>query len=401
LHFAIRHSRFVRRARVTASNGLNVILNVDAITAPLTGIGRYALELARGLARHEAIEALRLYSAYRWVADPAHALAANRTIAAVRRNVPFKTHALELYQWMRAGLFRLHTRRMKGFLLHTPNYVLMPFDGPTLATVHDLSWLSYPEAHPVERVRFLDGHLPETLARADLVLTDSEFIAVEIATRFSLPRGKIRAIPLGVDAAYRPRTAEELLATLARHGLKHSAYLLVVATQEPRKNLARLVRAYASLPAATKARHPLVIAGARGWLNRELERTLAPLEASGAARRLGYLGEDELPLIYAGAHAFAFPSLYEGFGLPVLEAMASGVPVLTSNVSSLPEVAGDATLLVAPNDEHAIRDGLARLLDDSAWRTNASARGIARSRDFPWSRCVDATIDAYRAVNGR
>ena len=378
---------------------MKVIFNVDAITAPLTGIGRYALELARGLAHHEEIEELRLYSAYRWVDDPAHALAANRTIAAIRRNVPFKTQALELYQKIRGGLFRLHTRRMKGFLLHTPNYVLMPFDGPALTTVHDLSWLSYPDAHPVERVKFLDRHLPKTLARADLVLTDSEFIAAEIATRFALPRAKIRAIPLGVDAAYHPRTAEEILATLAKHRLEHSAYLLVVATLEPRKNLARLVRAYAALPTATKARHPLVIVGARGWLNHELERTLTPLEAAGAVRRLGYVGEDELPALYAGAHAFAFPSLYEGFGLPVLEAMASGVPVLTSNVSSLPEVAGDAALLVDPNDEDALREGLVRLLDDSAWRTNASARGLARSRDYPWSRCVDATIDAYRAVN--
>jgi len=378
---------------------MRVIFNVDAITAPLTGIGRYALELARGLAHHEEIEELRLYSAYRWVDDPAHALAANRTIAAIRRNVPFKTQALELYQQIRGGLFRLHTRRMKGFLLHTPNYVLMPFDGPALTTVHDLSWLSYPDAHPVERVKFLDRHLPKTLARADLVLTDSEFIAAEIATRFALPRAKIRAIPLGVDAAYHPRTAEEILATLAKHRLEHSAYLLVVATLEPRKNLARLVRAYAALPTATKARHPLVIVGARGWLNHELERTLTPLEAAGAVRRLGYVGEDELPALYAGAHAFAFPSLYEGFGLPVLEAMASGVPVLTSNVSSLPEVAGDAALLVDPNDEDALREGLVRLLDDSAWRTNASARGLARSRDYPWSRCVDATIDAYRAVN--
>ena len=379
---------------------MRVIFNVDAITAPLTGIGRYALELARGLAHHAEIEELRLYSAYRWVDDPAHALAANRTIAAIRRSVPFKSQALELYQAMRGTLFRLHTRRMKGFLLHTPNYVLMPFDGPMLTTVHDLSWLSFPDAHPVERVRFLENHLPDSLARADLVLTDSDFIAAEIAARFSLPRAKIRAIPLGVDAMYRPRERGDIAAVLARHGLEDSAYLLVVATLEPRKNLARLVRAYAALPTATKARHPLVIVGARGWLNHELEKTLAPLEASGAVRRLGYVGEDELPQIYAGAHAFAFPSLYEGFGLPVLEAMASGVPVLTSNISSLPEVAGDAALTVDPTDEDALREGLARVLDDSAWRSEASARGIARSRDFPWSRCVDATIDAYRAVNG-
>jgi alpha-1,3-rhamnosyl/mannosyltransferase len=377
---------------------MRVIFNVDAITAPLTGIGRYALELARGLARHPAIDELRLYSAYRWVDDPAHALAANRTIAAIRRSVPFKTQALELYTQLRGTLFRLHTRRLRGWLLHTPNYALLPFDGPALTTVHDLSWLSFPEAHPVERVRFLDRHLPATLARANLVLTDSKFIAAEIASRFGLPPAKIRAIPLGVDAAYRPRERAEIETTLARHALQNVAYLLVVATLEPRKNLPRLVRAYAALPAELKARHPLVIAGARGWLNGELERAIAPLEAAGTVRRLGYVGEDELPLIYAGAHAFAFPSLYEGFGLPVLEAMASGVPVLTSNVSSLPEIAGDAALTVDPRDDAALRAGLERLLEDSPWRAAAVQRGIMRAREYPWSRCIDATVEAYRAV---
>jgi len=374
---------------------MRVIFNVDAITAPLTGIGRYALELARGLAHHEEIEELRLYSAYRWVDDPAHALAANRTIAAIRRNVPFKTQALELYTQLRGALFRLHTRKMRGWLLHTPNYVLMPFDGPALTTVHDLSWLSFPEAHPVERVRFLDRHLPDSLERANLVLTDSDFIAAEIASRFGVPRAKIRAIPLGVDARYRPEPRAAIAATLAKYDLQDSAYLLVVATLEPRKNLARLVRAYAALPAALRARHPLVIAGARGWLSGELESAIAPLEASGAARRLGYVGEDDLPAIYAGAHAFAFPSLYEGFGLPVLEAMACGVPVLTSNVSSLPEIAGDVALTVDPRDDGALRIGLERILEDMNWRTGASARGVVRAHDYPWSRCVDATIDAY------
>jgi alpha-1,3-rhamnosyl/mannosyltransferase len=378
---------------------MRVIFNVDAITAPLTGIGRYALELAQGLARNVAIDELRLYSAYRWVDDPGSDLSANRALAAVRRSVPFKTSALELYTQMRGALFRWHTRRLSGWILHTPNYVLMPFDGPALTTVHDLSWLSYPEAHPVERVRFLDRHLPRTLERADRVLTDSEFIAAEIASRFGVPRGKIRAIPLGVDAAYRPRNRDEIAPVLEKHGLRDRAYLLVVATLEPRKNLERLARAYAALPSALKARHPLAIVGARGWLNRDLERMLTPLEADGAVRRLGYVAENELPSIYAGAHAFAFPSLYEGFGLPVLEAMASGVPVLTSNVSSLPEVAGDAALTVDPLDERALGEGLVRLLEDDAWREPAAARGLLRASAYPWSRCVEATIDAYRETS--
>jgi alpha-1,3-rhamnosyl/mannosyltransferase len=384
---------------------MKVILNVDAITAPLTGIGRYALELARGLARHREVEALRLYSAYRWVDDPEHALAANRTIAAARRNVPFKSAALEAYTQLRSAMFRLHTRSLHDWLLHTPNYVLMPFAGPALTTVHDLSWLNHPETHPVERIRFLDRHLPRTLERAAAIFTDSEFVADEIVTKLGVPRARLRVVPLGVDAAYRPRDRDELADVRAKHALSGSAYLLVVATQEPRKNLARLARAYAALPTALRAQHPLVIAGGRGWLNQELERTLAPLEARGEVRRLGYVDEGDLPLLYAGAHAFAFPSLYEGFGLPVLEAMASGVPVLTSRGSSLAEIARDGdggiALCIDPLDERAMRDGLERLLTDDTWRMQATARGLQRAAGFSWARCVDATVAVYREVLAR
>lgn len=378
---------------------MRVIFNVDAISAPLTGIGRYALELAHGLARHEAVEELRLYSAVRWVEDPADALSSNRMFASLRKNLPFKTRALEAYATVRNVLFRAHTRKLKGFLLHTPNYILMPFDGPSVTTVHDLSSFNFPETHPPERVRFLERHLPRTLERADRVLTDSQFIADEIHNKLGVPREKLRVISLGVDPSYHPRGREALTEAMTRHGLIANGYLLVVATQEPRKNLIRLANAYAGLPALLRERCPLIIVGARGWLNADLERVLAPLEASGSSRRLGYVSEADLPLIYAGARGFAFPSFYEGFGLPVLEAMASGIPVLTSNVSSLPEICAGIALCVDPLDENALREGLQRLLEDEAWRDRSAADGLAHAGEFPWSRCVDETVAVYREIS--
>ncbi len=377
---------------------MRVIFNVDAISAPLTGIGRYALELAQGLAAHEAIEELRLYSAVRWVDDPADALSSNRIFASLRKNLPFKTRALETYSMLRNVLFRAHTRKFQEYLLHTPNYILMPFDGPTVTTVHDLSALNFPETHPPERVRFLERHLPRSLERADRVLTDSQFIADEIHDKLGVSRDKLRVVALGVDPSYHPRKPDALAETMKRHDLVAGDYLLVVATQEPRKNLVRLANAYAALPARLRQRHPLIIVGARGWLSVDLERVLAPLEAAGSSRRLGYVSEADLPLIYSGARAFAFPSLYEGFGLPVLEAMASGIPVLTSNVSSLPEICAGISLCVDPRDEEQLREGLGKLLEDETWRSRSATDGLQHAAKYPWSRCVDETIAVYREI---
>lgn len=377
---------------------MKVILNVDAISAPLTGIGTYALQLARGLAARPELEALRLFSAYRWVDDAEQALRVNRHIATLRRVAPFKRLALEGYTALRARLFRHHAAALRDHVLHSPNFVLMPFDGPAVATVHDISYLRYPQYHPVERVRLLERHLPETLQRADALIVDSDCVREELLSVFGVDERKLHTVPLGVDAAFRPRSEAELGATLTSLGLVPDGYLLVVATLEPRKNLERLVQAYAGLPAATRARVPLAVVGARGWLDGPLRSALEPLERVGQVRRLGYIDAATLPLVYAGALGFALPSLYEGFGLPVLEAMASGVPVLTSHEGALAEVASDAALRVDPLDVEAIRHGLVRMTEDAQWRADAAARGVALAAAYTWQRCVDRTLGAYRAA---
>jgi alpha-1,3-rhamnosyl/mannosyltransferase len=377
---------------------MKLILNVDAITHPLTGIGQYTLRLARGLRGHPAVEETRFYSAYRWIEDPEQVLAANRPIARMRRWLPFKPLALNVYGAVRSRAFIWQTRALKDYILHSPNYILLPFEGPAVATIHDLSYLHYPQHHPRERIQFMERHMPRTLAQASAILCDSEFIRQEIIAILGVPAEKVTAVPLGVDPTFHPRDLATRHSVLTRYHLDGLAYLLAVSTLEPRKNLPRLLIAYARLPEALRTRHPLALVGAKGWLNTELERHLAPLERTGQLRRLGYVPQDDLPVLYAGAHAFAYPSLYEGFGLPLLEAMASGVPALSSYRSSLPEVAGDAALLIDPEDIDALTAGLERLLTDTTWRTQATHLGLEQARRFSWAHCVEETIAVYRRM---
>jgi alpha-1,3-rhamnosyl/mannosyltransferase len=303
---------------------------------------------------------------------------------------------------LRNVFFQAATRNLahKKTIYHEPAYILKPFPGAAVATIHDLSHIHYPDFHPRERVRFMERQLPKTLIRADFLLTDSEFVRHELVSIFNVRPERVRAIALGADPHFRPRGPEETRAALARHGLEPDGYILAVATREPRKNLDGLLRAFMRLPEKVRKRRPLALAGTRGWRCGELERMIDALEITGEVRRLGYVPAGELPLLYAGATAFAYPSFYEGFGLPPLEAMASGVPVLSSCGSSMAEVVGEAGILVDPHDEEAIAQELEQLLEDAELRRKIAAQGLQRAAMFSWDNCVRGTVGVYRQVLG-
>jgi alpha-1,3-rhamnosyl/mannosyltransferase len=380
------------------SAGISLIFNVDAITPPLTGIGRYALRIAEGLQRSPSISDVRFFSAFRWVEDPHQALKVNRGIASVRRHMPAKSLALRLYFTTRQQMFNRLARKYRKHILHSPNYLLFEHSGPRVTTVHDLSWLHYPQYHPKERVKIMHRRMPRSMEMADAVITDSEFVRREVIQTFALDPARVHAIPLGVDDSFRPHTDAETLAALTKLKLRHGSYLLALATLEPRKNLERLIDAYERLDPTVRKRFPLVLGGATGWHASALVARIDKLAARGEAKRLGFVAEEDLPSLLAGARALAFPSIYEGFGLPPLEAMASGVPVVASSSSCIPEVTGNAALLVPPEDVEGLTSALERGLTDDAWRTTAASSGLQRARNFTWQRCVDATIQIYRNV---
>jgi len=306
-----------------------------------------------------------------------------------------------MYHALMPHVSRWKLRGEAGALFHSPNYFLPPFPGASVATVHDLSHILFPQFHPAARVQYMNLAFPQTLRRANHLITDSESVRHELIQRMAWPADRVTAVPLGVDAAFRPHTPDELQPLMQRLGLRSNEYSLCVGTIEPRKNLDRLLAAYEALPQQIRRSFPLVLAGASGWRSGETHARILRAESDGWLRYLSFVPQDDLPKLYAGARLFVYPSLYEGFGLPVLEAMASGTPVITSNVSSLPEVVGDAALLVDPKDIDQIALALQDLLQNEEKRNIAGKAGLARSKSFTWSKCVDQTVAVYLNVMER
>jgi alpha-1,3-rhamnosyl/mannosyltransferase len=281
-------------------------------------------------------------------------------------------------------------------LYHEPNFLPYRFDGPTVVTVHDLSWMHFPETQAPERVREMQWLFPQTLKRASHFITVSEFGRRDMIDTLGIDPGRITAVPNGVSRNFAPRDAATCADALARYGLAYGQYVLCVGTLEPRKNLELALRAHARLPLSLQQDLPLAIVGMKGWRTSSLERALAPRVEAGAVRPLGYVDDADLPCLYAGALALVYPSIYEGFGLPPLEAMACGTPVIVSNRSSIPEVVDGAGILIEPEDEAAITEALMRLRDDSSWRADLVARGLARASEFSWERSALETLAVYR-----
>jgi alpha-1,3-rhamnosyl/mannosyltransferase len=385
---------------------MRIIFNAyAAVTPPLTGVGHYARRLLQGLDRLEPSLDLTCFADGCVIATPRDSDEpppppgplwqgpARRALRSLSYRVPYLRRVQT-----RLGFLRLRARH-RGAIYHEPNHILLPYDGPSVVTIHDISVLHYPHFHPRQRVAYFNRHLRETLARADRIITDSAFISRDLQTTLGVAPERIRIVPLGVTADFRPLPRETLAPLIARLGLTPGGYLLAMGTREPRKNLETLLAAYLALPQALRARAPLALAGPRGWRADALEARMDALAQAGEIRRLGYVPDVARAALYAGAVGLAYPSLYEGFGLPPLEAACCGIPVLTSRESPMEETLGEAALLVDPRDAGAITAGLARLLDDPSLREDAARRAPALSARFTWQACAERTAAIYRELD--
>lgn len=375
---------------------MRVALNDRVLLKTPTGVGHYVRELVRAMDAVEGVELRPILTGLPGLrqAEPADGgtpsgigRRSKRLHGAARRAAGF-------------GLDTVFRVASRGFdLYHEPNHVPSASRLPTITTVHDLSVLVNPAWHPPDRVRWYERGFERGLARSRRLLTVSAFTRDELERVLGVSADRVTVTPLGPRAGMEPVPSERADAALRKAGLERG-YFLFVGTLEPRKNLETLLDAHGRLPESVRRRHPLVLAGGVGWNAGELVERIEREQASGCVRALGYVSDELLPALYAGARAAVLASWYEGFGLPAVEAMACGTPMMVSTAGSLVEVVGEAGPAIDPGDVEAWTEGLARAADDDAWRARCIEAGLERARLFSWERCAAATAAGYSAALG-
>jgi glycosyltransferase involved in cell wall biosynthesis len=375
-----------------------ILLNGLPVAYPISGVGQYTLQLGK------ALEALlgdgrilwfgRDGSGQRgWDSNREDPIFMNQVRHHLKKGLRKVPGLKKLVRFGRSHQFRSYVKRVRPSVYHETNYTPFCFEeGPTILTIYDLSFIRHPEWHPKDRVKHFEKYCLKQLSKVDAIITISEFSKKEIINLLGVNPAKMHVTSLGVDRNFTPEGGK-------MEGLPNE-YVLFLGNLEPRKNLVTLLTAYRSFPRSLRDRHPLVIAGASGWHTHELIKALHLFQNDEKPILTGYVPQKFLPDLYRGASIFVYPSLYEGFGLPVLEAMACGVPVVTSHTTSLPEVVGDAGILVNPNDADEWREVMVKVLEDPKIKEEMSEKGLERAKLFSWEKCARGTLSVYQKVLG-
>lgn len=366
----------------------SVAFHVDQLFSPAPGgIGTYIRELVPRLAKEADVTLFHAAFADDPLDDLLHRLPRHALAGSARWLYP---------TWDLLGRPPLPEALRSHDIVHAPNPAAIPPAGPgqrLVVTVHDLAFRPFPRLFPPRWLALYRLGTRRAARRADAILVPSASTARDLVRHEKADRARVHVVPL---AASLPRSRTDPDETLRRMKVRHP-YVLFVGTLEPRKNLLRLVRAYRHAVAHGGLPHRLVLAGPLGWQPEALMREIR-LGGPGEVVLTGKAGIADLDALYRGASLFVYPSLYEGFGLPILEAMARGVPTVTSNVSSMPEVAGDAALQVDPRSVEGIASAIELLLSDLGEAERLARAGLARSEAFTWERTAERTLEIYRSL---
>lgn len=372
---------------------MRVRLDLTPTVQRHAGVGRYAEELARALLRLESEVDVCLFYTDRLGRHPADPLCTLPGKSVRWDNKPWRLSALlSQYTWV-----PMDSLVGDADIFHATDHLLPRLRSMrSVFTLHDLSFLTCPETHLPANRWFLRIAVPVFVRRADAVICISEHTRRDAVQHYGLDETKVFVVPEGVDDRFRPVSDEQVAAIRARYSLPED-YILFVGTIEPRKNLIALLEAFRALRSEGREER-LVIVGRKGWLHGATFARVRELGLEGEVQFPGYVADEDLPALYRAASVFAFPSLYEGFGLPPLEAMSCGTPVVCSDSSSLPEVCGDAAILVAPRDIRGLTGALRRVLDDTALQRDLRERGVRQAAKFSWRHAATSTVSIYRTI---
>ncbi|MEO7001154.1 MAG: glycosyltransferase family 1 protein [Ktedonobacterales bacterium] len=374
---------------------MRITIDYTSAIAQGAGIGRYTRSLVAALARVDATDRYTLFSVERPTPERGFPVAPNMR-PLVR---PIGNRYMTIL-WHRAHVpLPVETLAGRADVFHAPDFSLPPTLGARrVVTIHDLAFMIHPECSVPTLVTYLNKVVPRAVRSAHHIIAVSQRTADDLVERLHVPREKISVIYLGVDPSLRRVEDPARLAEIeARFGLRHP-FVLAVSTIEPRKNYERLIEAFAIAQQHPDGPRQLVIAGRKGWLYEGVFAAVERLGLGEQVRFLDYVADADLPALYTAADALAAPSLYEGFGIPVVEAFACGTPVVCSTGGSLPEIAGDAALLVAPDDTRGLANALVGLVSDEGTRATLRNRGYARLGLFDWDTAARAHVQVYHQV---
>lgn len=372
-------------------------IGIDVTSAIMQGggIGRYTRELVRALVAVDQANEYRFFSAKPIAQSPVTDPVPQAENTSYHSS-PFNERWLYRL-WYRAQLpIPVQWTTGKLDLFHSPDFVLPPTSGkiPTLLTVHDLSFVFFPDVYPKPLVSYLNQVVPRSIKKATHILADSQATKDDLIRVWHVHENKITVLYSGADQRFQPVTdAEKITAVRKKYNLADTPYILSVGTVQPRKNYQMLIRAFA--PIAQSHPHHLIISGGKGWLFDEMMTEVEKQGLNGRVHFIGFVDDQDLPTLYSEATLFVMPSIYEGFGIPILEAMGCGTPVISSDVSSLPEVTGDTAVLLSPDNQRGWTNAIQNLLNDSAKQSNLTAGGFEQAKNFSWEKSAKQLIQIY------
>ena len=377
---------------------MKIGIDIQCLTRPLTGVGYYTLGILRGLASLPVSDLIFpfYFSSRGHVELPARVY---KKMAPLGKKIPGRILSLG---WKRLGFPPVNWLIPGMDLYHFTDFVARPVRRkPVVTTIYDLSFKRYPEFTEPKNLKYLEASLPGSIERSDRIIVISEFTRDELTSLYPVSSDEITVVHGGIDDIFHEKqTEDELMRARFRYNLPEK-YILTVGTWEPRKNLVRLLQAWRKLRMDGKlGGYKLVMVGMKGWLCGEIEQKFRNQAGQRGVMSIGYVPRTIMPAIYQGASAFIYPSIYEGLGLPPLEAIASGVPVAAARAGAIPEVLGEAALYFDPTDPREMAEAINAVITKEELAAKLCRKGKEQIKDFTWEKAAEKTMQVYRNACG-